>query len=237
MRRDLSRDKRFSARAVEAYARGPALDGLQVRAAADVPEILMYDRIGASLWDGGGVVAADVVAALADAGGGPVRVRINSPGGDVFEGLAIYNALLGYSGTVEVVVDGVAASAASIIALAGTTVAMQDASLLMIHNASTMAYGTKADMAATGGVLGKIDATLAGVYATKTGKPAAEAAAMMDAETWFTSAEALVGGFVDSVIPAPVKPKAAAVLPIVAEVLPVSEDGRARRLRLASLSH
>ena len=241
MIRNMSRDKRFSARAIEGYRAGPALDGLQVRKATAegvATEILMYDSIGASFWDDGGIMAVDVIAALASAGGAPVTVRINSPGGDVFEGLAIYNTLLGYAGTVSVIIDGIAASAASVIALAGTTVTMQDASLYMIHNSSTMAVGTRHDMTAQADVLGKIDATLAGIYAAKTGMTPEAVCALLDAETWMTSAEAASGGFVDSVLPAPEKakaaPKAAAAPIIVAEAEPDTSAARRRRLRLVS---
>ena len=107
---------------------------LSINAQADGGfDLLLYDVIGC-----GGIEADDVVQALALAGGAPVRVRINSPGGDAFEGFAIYNILNSYEGEVTTVVDGVAASAAAYLAMAGSTVEMQPASFLMIHNGWTV---------------------------------------------------------------------------------------------------
>lgn len=237
MRRDLTRDKRFSARSIAAYQAGPTKEGVRIVAAQpDAPaEILIYDVIGAD-WFGDGVTAKGVLAALADAEGGPVRVRINSPGGDVFEGLAIYNSLKAYPGKVDVVVDGLAASAASVIAMAGETVSMGQGTLLMIHNAATIGIGNRHDMAATAGVLGKIDGQLAEIYAKFSGEDAAGFAAQMDAETWLTAEEAKDAGLATGVIEAPKRPKASVVAEAAVPVVEAADpnDARRRRLRLAT---
>lgn len=194
----MRREKRFSARVLAAYEAGPK-GALAIRAAkADQPaEILLYDEIG--YW---GVTAGAFQQALLQAGDGPVRVRINSPGGDVFDGLAIFNALAAHKGGVETVVDGLAASMASVIALAGP-MTMQDSSMFMIHNAWTFMAGNRHDLTKQAGVLGKIDGQIAAIYGAKTGLSAEEIAAAMDAETWLTAAEAKTAGYADTVLPPP----------------------------------
>jgi ATP-dependent Clp protease protease subunit len=175
---------------------------VEVKAAADgETEILLYDEIGH--W---GVTAKEFNTALA-AISGPVKVRINSPGGDVFDGLAIHNALKAHPAEVVCQVDGWAASAASIIAMAGAKCVMADNAMLMCHCAWTLAIGNKADMQETVGVLEKIDGQLAGIYAKKSGKSSEECAAMMDGEgkadgTWFTAAEAKAWGLCDEIVAA-----------------------------------
>jgi ATP-dependent protease ClpP protease subunit len=196
------KNPRASARLREFLARAPK-DGLVFRAAASAGEpveILMYDQIGEDWWTGEGVTAKDVVAALVQADGAPIVVRINSPGGDVFEGYAIYNALANYKGGVTTVVDGLAASAASWIALAGSSMSMAPLSMLMIHNSATLAMGDKHDLAATAAILAKLDSQFVDIYAGKSKLSAAELTAAMDAETWYTAAEALEAGFADTVL-------------------------------------
>lgn len=194
----MRKDKRFSASVLAAYGAGPK-DKLTLRAAANgqPAEILLYDEIG--YW---GVTAAAFLSVLAEVGDQPVRVRINSPGGDVFDGLAIFNALAAHKPGVETVVDGLAASMASVIALAGP-LSMQDASMFMIHNAWTFAMGNRHDLSKTVGVLGKIDGQIAAIYGAKTGAKAEDIAAAMDSETWFTAAEAQAAGYADTVLPPP----------------------------------
>lgn len=168
---------------------------LELRAAtSDAPaEILLYDEIGQ--W---GVTAKAFAATLANAGAGPITVRINSPGGEVFDGLAIYNALKAHPGGVTTQVDGLAASAASYIAMAGSTVSMAESSMMMIHDAWGVVVGNRNDMRQTAATLDKVDGQMAGIYSAKTGKPVAEIAGMMDAETWLTAAEAKDAGFCDA---------------------------------------
>jgi ATP-dependent Clp endopeptidase proteolytic subunit ClpP len=194
--------RRFSARTVQAFQAASLPVGLSIRAAAaDTPaEILLYDEIGFY-----GITARDFVSALASAGAGPVRVRINSPGGDVFDGLAIYNALRAHPGGATAVVDGLAASAASFIALAGSRMEMAESSMLMIHDAWGVAIGNKNDMRTTADLLDKVDGQLAEIYAAKTGKPVAEIAAAMDAETWYTAQEAVTARYCDGITAAPDK--------------------------------
>lgn len=239
-RRDLSH---FSARTLETFERGPLAAGVRIKAAAGAApaEILVYDFIGAD-WFGDGVTAKGVISALAEAGDSPVVVRVNSPGGDVFEGLAIYNALRAHAAGVEVVVDGLAASAASIIAMAGSKVTMNEGTMFMIHNAWTLVAGDRNDMTAQAAILGKIDVQMAGIYAGQSGAPVEDMTAAMDAETWYTADEALAAGLASAVLAAPARPKSETTL-IVATVVPpeppeaVEPDPaaarRARQLRVA----
>lgn len=193
-----SREARFSPRVLEAYARAGLPEAFTIRAAADTTEILLYDEI--SPW---GVTAKDFMRALAQAGDGPITLRINSPGGDVFDGMAIYNALKARKSPVNVVVDGLAASAASFIAMAGDTIQMNEASMLMVHRAWGLAVGNAKDMTDTAAVLEKIDGQLADIYAARVGKSAADMMAVMQAETWLTSSEAVAGGFATGIVDAP----------------------------------
>lgn len=226
--------RRFSSQLRAVYASlGPTERGLTVRAAAaDKPaEILIYDEIG--FW---GVTAGDFAAALKQVGAGPVNVRINSPGGDVFDGLAIHNLMRAHAGGVTTTVDGLAASAASIIALAGSSVTMADNSMMMIHRASCLAMGNSAELTALVGTLDKIDGQLASIYAAKTGKPDADMAALMAAETWFTAAEAKDQGLADTVAKAGKAKNSAPPTPTAtaADVFNEADRDKMRmRLRLA----
>lgn len=223
MRRYDSRESRFSNRVLLNYAAANLPEALSVRAAAgDNPaEILLYDEIG--FW---GVTAKEFVLALAAAGDGPLTLRINSPGGDVFDGLAIYNALRARTAPVNVVIDGLAASAASFIAMAGDTLTMAEQSMLMIHKAWGMVIGNEDDMLETALVLGKIDGQLAQIYANKSGKPLADMLAVMKAETYYTSAEAKEVGLCDVVATgekqteeARANAKAATAIPVAARLM------------------
>ena len=213
-------DTRFSDRVLKAYVGTCLPTGIAVSASAQEDgstEILLFDEIGYF-----GVTAKDFVLALAQAGDGPITLRINSPGGDVFDGLAIYNALRARTSPVNVIVDGLAASAASFIAMAGTTVSMCEQSLLMVHNAWAIVVGDRNDMLDMAAVMEKIDSQLAAIYAGKSGKSVKDVGAMMDAETWFTSSEAKDAGLCD-VIAVPAKPDAkalASLARIVAEARP-----------------
>lgn len=167
---------------------------VDVRAADDdVPELLIYDVID----DWFGISAQAVVEALKGITAERIRVRINSPGGDVFAGLAIFNALNGHAAAIEVHVDGLAASAASIIAMAGDEVVMEAGTFLMVHKAWTIMIGNADEMRDLAGVLDKIDGELAGIYARRAGVDRAEAEAWMAAETWFTAEDAIAAGLAD----------------------------------------
>lgn len=157
-------------------------------------EVNIYDEIGYF-----GISAKDFLTELANVGNRKITLRINSPGGSVFDGTAIYNRLKDHAPGVDVKIDGLAASIASVIAMAGSKITMAENALLMIHNASGVAMGNADDMRQLADTLDKIDGTIAGTYARKTGRDASEMSALMDSETWFTAAEALAGGFIDEI--------------------------------------
>lgn len=170
------------------------------RAAANEPAtIQIFDQIGEDWFSNSGVTAKSFAETLQAVGPGPLNVEINSPGGNVWDGLAIYNMLRGRQAPVTTKVVGVAASIASIIALAGDTVEIADAALMMIHDPSGLAAGTSDDMRKMADALDQHAAILAGVYEKKTGKTASAIRAAMKAETWFTSAEAIDFGLADSI--------------------------------------
>jgi ATP-dependent protease ClpP protease subunit len=128
-----------------------------------------------------------------------LRLVLNCYGGDVFDGLAIYNAIQSHPGKKSVLVAGIAASIASIIALAGDELVMSEGSMLMIHRASTFSYGNANDLEKNRNTLLKIDDVMSSLYARKTGLEESEILAMMDAETWFTAEEAVDKGFADRI--------------------------------------
>lgn len=170
-------------------------------ASETVLELLVYDEIGENWWTGGGVTAKSVAAALHDAGDfDRIAVRVNSPGGDCFEGVAIYNLLRAQAKPVDVFVDGLAASAASVIAMAGGMVAMGDGAMIMIHNAASFAYGDAPELRKTADLLEKVSQTVGEIYVKKTGKSADDVKSLMDAETWMGPQEAIDNGFADRMI-------------------------------------
>ncbi|HDX0789759.1 head maturation protease, ClpP-related [Stenotrophomonas maltophilia] len=172
----------------------------EVRAAGnDANSISIYDSIGED-WEGTGVTAKRISAALRAIGDKDVVVNINSPGGDFFEGVAIYNLLREHQGRVTVQVMGLAASAASVIAMAGDEILMGDGSFLMIHNAWAVAIGNRHDMADAAKLLEPFDTAMAKVYAARSGVTEAEAARMMDEETWIGAAQAVEDGFADGLL-------------------------------------
>lgn len=129
-----------------------------------------------------------------------LHLRINSPGGDVFEARAMAAAIRGCpAGKVIAHVDGLAASAATTVAIAAGEVEMDPQAFFMIHNAWSICIGDKSDMDDMSGLLDKIDASIVADYAACTGKPADEIAAWMEAETWFTAQEAVDAGFADRI--------------------------------------
>lgn len=162
--------------------------------------ISIYDAIGYDYWTGEGVTARRVAAALRSMGPGPVTVNVNSPGGDVFEGLAIYNLLREHDGEVTVKVLGLAASAASFIAMAGDKVQIARAGFLMIHNSWVIASGNRNDMREIADWLEPFDAAMADIYATRTGLDAKAVAKLMDAESWIGGAAAVEQGFADELL-------------------------------------
>lgn len=166
----------------------------------DTLELLVYEDIGENLWTGGGVTAKSIKQQLDTAGVfSRIAVRINSPGGDAFEGSAILSLLKAQKKPVDVFIDGIAASAASIIAMAGDTVTMGRTAMMMVHNAWSWCAGNAADMRQCADVLDKISVSIGQAYVDKTGKTAAEIKAIMDAETWMNADECVADGFADAV--------------------------------------
>lgn len=161
---------------------------------ADSVEIHLYDEIG--FW---GVGAKDFIAELRQHTGKHVHLRINSPGGEVIDGTAIFNALSRHQGGVTVHIDALAASMASVIAMVGNPVLMADNALLMIHDPYTFAGGTSEDLRKSADLLDTMKSNLVRAYAKKTGMPDDEIRALMAAETWLTATEAVALGFVDSI--------------------------------------
>ncbi|MBZ0123638.1 MAG: Clp protease ClpP [Roseovarius sp.] len=169
---------------------------------SDEATISILDVIGEDDWTRGGMTAKRVSAALRSIGSRDVRVEINSPGGDFFEGVAIYNALRAHPHKVSVRILGVAASAASVIAMAGDDIQIGKAGFLMIHNAWAMTIGNRHDMAEAARILEPFDAAMASVYAERSGQDQTKAAEWMDAETWFGGDAAVEVGLADSLLPA-----------------------------------
>ena len=159
------------------------------------PELFIYDDID----DWWGVSAQSVVDQIRDLDATDIDVRINCRGGMVFEGIAIYNALRLHKASIHVKIDGLAASIASVIAMAGDTVTMAENSMMMIHNPYGWASGDAEAMRKTADVMDKIADSIAVSYTGRTGKTIEEMKALMDDETWFTAAEALEIGLVDQV--------------------------------------
>lgn len=195
-------------RGVSAFTPAPVLDRWNADAAGVRPAaveagdnvITMFDIIGEDWWTGGGVTARKVTAQLRAIGDRPVEVQINSPGGDMFEGIAIYNVLREHPQPITVKIMGMAASAASIIAMAGDTVEIGAASFLMIHNCWVVAVGNRHDMQETADFLAPFDQAMADVYAARTGRAAAECAKWMDAETYMSGSAAIDRGFADELL-------------------------------------
>lgn len=170
-------------------------------AAADENTISILEPIGADMF-GNGVTARRIAAALRSIGENPVTVAINSPGGDFFEGLAIYNMLRAHNKTVTVKVLGMAASAASIIAMAGDRVEVPLAGFLMIHNAWAVAVGDRNDMREFADSMEVFDAAMASVYAARAGMDVKAIGKMMDKETWIGGQDAIDKGLADALLPA-----------------------------------
>jgi len=161
-----------------------------IRARDGGAEVLIYDEIGAYGVSAKGFLAE--LGALPD--DAAIDLRLNSPGGSVFDAVAIHNALSRHDGPVTVWIDGIAASAASYVAMAGDAIVMPENAFLMIHDPSGLVMGTAADMRDMAGTLDKIAAGMTRSYAARSGKPEDEIAALMAAETWFSAAEAMEAG-------------------------------------------
>ena len=184
----------------ETKALDPGFAAFEVKAlASDKPTISIFDRIGAD-YEGNGVTAARVAAALRSIGNKAATVEINSPGGNYFEGVAIYNLLRRHPQAIDVQILGIAASAASIIAMAGDTVAIAHNAEIMIHQAQGVFFGNADDMEVAIPVLRKLDAAMVDVYAARTGKGGDELLQMMRAETYIGGRDAVAAGFADTLM-------------------------------------
>lgn len=161
--------------------------------------ISILDPIGED-WYGNGVTAKRIAAALRSIGDGDVIVNINSPGGDFFEGLAIYNLLRDHPGNVTVKVLGMAASAASVIAMAGNDILMARASFLMMHNTWVLAAGDRHSLREVADWLEPFDQAAISIYAARTGISEKELGKMLDLETWIGGQAAIDKGFADDLL-------------------------------------
>ena len=134
------------------------------------------------------------------AGTGSVTIWINSPGGDCIAASQIYSMLMDYKGDVTVKIDGIAASAASVIAMAGTTVLMAPTSMLMVHNPATMAFGDHVDMEKAIDMLSEVKESIINAYEIKTSLPRKQLSKMMDETTWMNAKKAVELGFADAIL-------------------------------------
>lgn len=158
-------------------------------------ELLVYGDVGAG-WFDEGITAAGMKDTLDRAGVySRIRVRVNSFGGDAFEGLAIYNMIRSQGKPVDVFVDGIAASAAAIISMCGDTITVANNAMMMVHNASSMAYGYAADLRKTADILDKVSMAVAQTFVDRTKNSMEMVKGLMDAETWMNAAECLKDGF------------------------------------------
>jgi ATP-dependent Clp protease protease subunit len=158
--------------------------------------IYLYDAIAADDWYGG-ISSATFVQQLASINAPTIHLRINSPGGDVFEARAMAQAIREHASTIVAHVDGYVASAATFLAIACDKTIMAEGSMFMIHRGSCLAWGTGDDLRAMAELLDKVDASLVDSYVAKTGQSNDDIVAWMDAETWFSADEAVANGFAD----------------------------------------
>ncbi len=174
----------------------------EVRNSVDEATILLYDAIGVD-WMGEGVTAKRFIDQLDALGKVPVlNLHINSPGGVISDGMAIYNALVRHPARVNIHIDGLAASTAGWIAMAGDEINMAENALFMMHNAQAMCMGDKNEMTKAAGVLDKHDETIALTFARRTNRKADTFAKMMADETWFSAKDALAAKLIDKITPA-----------------------------------
>lgn len=188
---------------IRLLADNKGLGRFEVIAKADAAaEVFLYDSIASDDEDaewGGGVSPAAFVKALRGINSDTIHLRINSPGGSVFGARAMEQALREHPAQIVVHIDGLAASAASVIAMAGDKIIAAKGAMFMIHKAWAIAVGNANDMLDQAALLEKADGTLAQTYVARTGQAEAQIADWMAAETWFTADEAKANGFVDEI--------------------------------------
>lgn len=176
---------------------------LFAKAGDESVDLVIFEDIGQSMW-GDGIGAKDVAAFLSQHTGKTVNVRLNSFGGLAYDGLTIHNALVQHKGDVITTVEGVAASAASIIAMAGSKVRMFANASLMMHRALAIVMGNTTVFSDVADWLNKLDGQIAATYAAKSGRKSATMLKLMDGNvdgTWFSADEALSEGLIDEIIP------------------------------------
>jgi ATP-dependent protease ClpP protease subunit len=168
-------------------------------------ELLCYEDIGENFWTGGGVTAKLIKQQIDGAGDeySNILLRINSPGGDVFESIAIFNLLRSQNKPIEVRIDGLAASAASLLAMAGDRIVMGANAMMMIHNAWSLCVGDASEMREMAKRLDKVSDVIAGTYVRRTARSMADVKALMDEETWMTAEEAVSAQFATVIDPEP----------------------------------
>jgi ATP-dependent Clp endopeptidase proteolytic subunit ClpP len=166
---------------------------------ADISEIWIYEQIGEDFWSGGGITAKSFQKELAAIKSPQIDLHINSPGGEVFSGITIYNLLKQHPANVTTYIDGLAASIASVIAMAGDEIYMAENALMMIHNPWGFAMGDSEEMRKTADLLDKIKGSLILSYNSKSGMKDDEILSLMNEETWMSAQEAMDFGFIDDV--------------------------------------
>jgi len=184
-------------------------------------EILIYGPItDFDFWGEGDVVTTKSIMDQLKSmeGAEEISVRINSPGGLAFEGIAIYNALVRHSARINITIDALAASAASIVAMAGDKISMSDNAAIMIHKAWSIVLGSADDLLHEAAILEKVDGNMANTYSARTKQSKEKIHEMMKAETWFNAEEAKENGFIDEVVKSKEQSKARADLSIYSNV-------------------
>jgi len=171
------------------------MDWFDIKNKSNVSEIWLYDEIG--MW---GKTAKDFISELKEIKNKQIDLHINSPGGSVFEGNAIYNALKNHDAEITTYIDGIAASIASIIALAGKKVIIAENAMYMVHNPSGLTMGEAKDMRKSADVLDKIRDTMVGIYVNKSKKSEDDVKKLLDDETWYNADEAKENNFVDEIV-------------------------------------
>lgn len=161
--------------------------------------LMLNGEISNETWFGDEITPKEFRGEL-NSGQGKVTVWINSPGGDCFAAAQIYNMLMEYSGPVDVHIDGIAASAASVIAMAGNHVAISPVGMMMIHNPATVSIGDEREMKKAVDMLSEVKESIINAYELKTGLPRKQLSNMMNAESWMNAKKALELGFADSIL-------------------------------------
>lgn len=199
--------------------------------------IQMYGEIGSYIEEG--ISDRDLIDILGQMDGQDITISLKSDGGDVFEGLSIYNQLAHYQGNVTIVVDALAASIASVIAMAADDIAIHENSMLMIHNPWTVALGDAKEFRGVADLLDRVAADIAGIYSRRSGRNDQHFLEVMESDTYYSAQEALESGLVDRIIEVGGKSKgsniaAAHSKPVVSAAAFPRRNHCERRIRLTS---